>query len=137
MKVKDIMTKDVMSVNPEESIKNVAELMYKYNIGSVPVCEGEKIIGIITDRDITLRSVSKGENNTKQKVREIMSSNPIYAEPEMDLSEASRMMSERQIRRLPIVSNDNLVGIVSLGDMAVEPNLANNAGEALSDISLP
>lgn len=137
MKVKEIMTKDVFSVSPGDNIKSAAEIMDKHNVGAVPVCEGERILGIITDRDIALRSVSNGENVSRQTVREIMSSNPIFGTPDMDVTEASRLMSDRQIRRLPIVENNNLVGIISLGDIAVEPSFSNKAGEALSDISMP
>lgn len=137
MKVNEIMTKNVFSVSPEDKVQSAAEIMGKHNIGSVPVCEGEKIMGILTDRDIALRSVSTGENINMQKVREIMSSNPVFGTPDMDVSEASKIMSDRQIRRLPIVENNNLVGIISLGDIAVEPALTNKAGETLTDISMP
>lgn len=137
MKVKEIMTKNVVSVNSEDNVKRAAEIMEKYDVGSVPVCQGEKLLGILTDRDIALRSVSTGENNMVQKVRDIMSSNPVFATPDMDVREASKIMSDRQIRRLPIVENNNLIGIISLGDIAVEPDFALNAGDALSDISKP
>lgn len=137
MKVKEIMTKNVFSLNPEDSVQSAAEVMEKHNIGSVPVCDGEKIMGILTDRDIALRSVSSGENISRQKVREIMSANPIFGTPDMDVTEASKIMSDRQIRRLPIVENNNLVGIISLGDIAVEPAFSNKAGETLTDISMP
>jgi len=137
MKVKEIMTKDVFSVSPEDKIQSAAKIMEKHNIGSVPVCEGEHIMGILTDRDIALRSVSNGENINMQKVRDIMSSNPVFGTPDMDVTEASKIMSDRQIRRLPIVENNNLVGIISLGDIAVEPTFSNKAGETLTDISMP
>ncbi|MBC2399437.1 CBS domain-containing protein [Clostridium tetanomorphum] len=137
MKVKDIMTKSVASLNPEDTVEHVAQLMKEHNIGSLPVCNGEKVIGMITDRDITLRSTAEGENVQKQTVRDIMTSNPVVISPEIDAKEASRIMSERQIRRLPVVENNNLVGVVSLGDISVEPNLYNSAGKALTNISEP
>ncbi|MFD3155831.1 CBS domain-containing protein [Haloimpatiens sp. FM7330] len=137
MQIKDIMTKDIASVNYDDTVERAAQLMKQYNVGSIPVCEGEKVIGILTDRDITLRSVADGQNVMRQSVREIMSSNPVTASPSMDIHEAARMMSERQIRRLPIIESGNLVGIISIGDLAVEPKFSDNAGEALSSISEP
>jgi len=137
MKVKDLMTKDVATLNADDSVERAAQLMKQYNIGSVPVCEGENVIGIITDRDIALRSVAEGENVKSQKVREVMSSNPVTANPQMDVHDAARIMSERQIRRLPVVENSNLIGIVSLGDIAVESKLTDDAETALSNISEP
>lgn len=137
MKIKDIMTSQIATVNSEDTVERAAQLMKKHNVGSVPVCEGEKVIGIITDRDIALRSVSNGQNVMRQYVREIMSSNPVTVSPDTDICDASRIMSERQIRRLPVVENNNIVGIVSIGDLAVEPGFSNNIGKALSNISEP
>ena len=137
MKVKDVMTRGIACVNPNDNVERAAQLMNEYNVGSVPVCENGKVIGIVTDRDITLRSVAKGYESWSQTVREIMSSNPVCGYPEQDVHEAARIMSERQIRRLPIVENGRLVGMVSLGDLAVEPTLKDNAEDALKSISEP
>lgn len=137
MKVKDIMTKTIASLNPDDTIEHAAQLMNQHDVGSVPVCSGERLVGIVTDRDIAVRAVAKGENTHNQHVSEIMSSNPIVGNPDMDIHAAAQMMSDRQIRRLPIVENNNLVGIVALGDLAVEPKLSDNAGDALSSISEP
>lgn len=137
MKVKEIMTKDVATLNADDSVERAAQLMKQYNVGAIPVCSEEDVIGIITDRDIALRSVAQGENGRSQKVREVMSSNPVLVNSETDVHDAARIMSERQVRRLPVVENKNLVGIVSLGDLAVESNLQDNAGEALTEISEP
>ena len=137
MKVKDVMTRDIACVNPNDNVERAAQLMNEYNVGSVPVCENGKVIGIVTDRDITLRSVAKGYESWSQTVREIMSSNPVCGYPEQDVHEAARIMSERQIRRLPIVENGRLVGMVSLGDLAVETTLKDNAEEAIKSISEP
>jgi CBS domain-containing protein len=137
MKLKDIMTKDVATLHAEDTVQEAAHLMKLYNIGSVPVCSGEEVIGIITDRDIAVRSVAEGENFKNQKVREIMTSNPVIVNQDLDIHDAARIMSERQIRRLPVVDKRNIVGIISLGDIAVENNLHDNAGEALSNISEP
>lgn len=137
MKIKDIMTQSVATLNVEDTVERAAEVMREYNVGSVPVCEGENVVGIITDRDIAIRSVAEGENARAKIVRDIMSSNPVTGTPDMDIQNASRIMSERQIRRLPIVENKNLVGMVSLGDLAVEPKCDEQASKALSDISEP
>lgn len=135
MKLKEIMTKSVASLTPEDTIEHAAQLMKEYDVGSIPVCKDERIIGIVTDRDIALRAVAEGEDTAKVKVRAIMSSNPVFGKPDMETDEAVRIMSERQIRRLPVVENNNIVGIVSLGDIAVEPKLEDNAQRALTDIS--
>jgi CBS domain-containing protein len=137
MKVKDVMTKDVATLNPDDTIERAAQLMKQYNVGSIPVCDSEKVIGMITDRDIAVRSVAQGENGKNQKVREIMSSNPVIINSETDIHDAARIMSERQVRRLPVVENNNIVGIVAIGDIAVESKLVDDAGEALSSISEP
>lgn len=137
MYIKDIMTREVISVHNSDTVETAAQLMKQYNIGSVPVCEDEKVIGIITDRDITLRSASSGQNVMRQTVREIMTSNPVTVSSNTDVHEAARIMGERQIRRLPVVENGKLVGIVSIGDLAVVPELKDNIGESLSSISEP
>lgn len=137
MKVKDIMTKNVASLNPEDTVEHAAQLMKEYNIGSLPVCNEEKVIGIITDRDIAIRSSAEGENVQKQTVRDIMTSNPVTIKSDIDVKDAARIMSERQIRRLPVVESNNLVGMLSLGDVSVESSSNETAGEALSNISEP
>lgn len=137
MKIKEIMTQNVASLTPDDTVEHAAQLMKEYDIGSIPVCSNEKIIGIVTDRDITLRAVAEGEDTAKAKVRAIMTSNPAVGKPDMDIHEAARIMSERQIRRLPVVENNNIIGIVSLGDIAVEPKLEDDAEKTLTDISEP
>jgi len=136
MKVKDIMAKEIICVGADEPIERAAQLMKEHNIGSVPVCEGERIIGIVTDRDITLRHVAQGAEQTRS-VSDIMTSNPVVGSPDMDADDAARLMGERQIRRLPIVEGNALVGIVALGDLSVRPKLKDDAGRALSGISEP
>lgn len=137
MKVSEVMTKSVTNLSTDDTVEHAAQLMKEYNVGSIPVCSGDKMVGIITDRDITLRSVAEGENIQNQRVRDIMTSNPVVGKPDMDIHEASSIMSDRQIRRLPIVDKGELVGIVSLGDIAVEPKLKDDAETALSSISEP
>jgi len=137
MKVKEIMSKDVACLTPEDSIEKAAQLMKQYNVGSIPVCSNKMINGIVTDRDIALRSVASGQDSTQTKVRNIMTSNPTVGTPEMDVHDAAEIMSREQIRRLPIVENNSLVGIVSLGDISLEPILSDNAQDALKSISEP
>lgn len=137
MEIKNIMTKTVATINSEDTVQRAAQMMKEHNVGSVPVCREENVVGIITDRDIALRSVAQAQNMNQQKVKDIMSSNPVIGSPSMDVHKAANLMSERQIRRLPIVENNKLAGIVSLGDLAVEPKFSNEAGDALSNISTP
>ena len=137
MKVKDIMTKDVACLRPDDTVEHAAQVMKQYNVGSIPVCRNNQVVGIVTDRDITLRSIAKGENTSTQIIGEIMTTNPVIGTSDMDIHDAARIMSERQIRRLPITDNNTLVGILSLGDIAVENDLQNSAEQALSNISEP
>lgn len=137
MKVKEIMSKEIASLSSEDSIEKAAQLMKEHNVGSVPVCSQDKIVGIVTDRDIALRSVASGQDSKQHKVSEIMTSNPVVGSPDMNVQDAAKMMSESQIRRLPIVENNSLVGMVALGDLSVEPSLQDCAEEALCNISEP
>lgn len=136
MKLKDIMTKQIVSLNSNDSVEKAAQLMKQYNVGSIPVCSGESIVGIVTDRDITLRAVATGQNTVEQ-VKDVMTSNPVVGTPDMDVHEAVRIMSDKQIRRLPVVENNSLIGMVALGDISTEPKLQDNAGTALKNISKP
>ncbi len=137
MLVKDIMSNNIVSLSSEDSIERAAQMMKQFDVGSIPVCSQEKLVGMVTDRDIILRSVATGTNGNKQKISEVMTSNPVTGNPDMDVHDAAKIMSDEQIRRLPIVQNNNLVGIVSLGDISVEPILQDNAEEALRNISEP
>ena len=137
MKISEIMTKDVISLSVDDTVKHAIDLMKEYNIGSIPVNADGRIVGIVTDRDIILRCAAEGKDLKIEKVRNIMTSNPVVGDRNINGDDAARIMSERQIRRLPIISNNELVGIVSLGDLAVEPNLHEEARGALSEISIP
>nr|WP_315022820.1 CBS domain-containing protein [uncultured Aminipila sp.] len=136
MLVKDIMTSCVSCVRPDSPLSQVAKQMKQENIGSIPVCnDSGRVLGIITDRDIVLRSVAEDNNNLK--AQDIMSQNITCATPSMNAHDAALLLSNNQIRRLPVVSNDRLVGIVSLGDIAQKNILVDEAGDALSAISKP
>jgi len=135
MRVKDIMSTDIACISLGDSIQKAAQLMKRYDVGSIPVCREGEVVGIVTDRDIALRSVADGQNTANQTVGEVMSSDMVMGEPDMDVHEAAQLMSQNQIRRLPIVSNGHLVGIVALGDISLEPELQDDAEIALHDIS--
>lgn len=136
MKIRDIMSRQVASLNTDDSVERAAQLMKDYNVGSIPICTQNSVVGIVTDRDIALRAVARGEDGSRQ-VKDVMTSNPVVGTPDMDVHDAVRIMSENQIRRLPIVENNSLVGMVSLGDISVEPRLQDNAEIALKNISKP
>ncbi|MCX7694506.1 MAG: CBS domain-containing protein [Caloramator sp.] len=137
MKVKDIMTREVVTVTPTTPVTEVASLMKSYNIGSVPVCEGNRVVGIITDRDIVLRDVAYGKNPSEVLARDVMTVGLTTINSDKDIHDAARLMAEKQIRRLPVVEDGRLVGMLALGDIAVTNRLHDDAGEALSDISKP
>lgn len=136
MLVKEIMTPCVSCVKAESSIPQVAQQMKKENVGSIPVCnDSGRVLGIITDRDIVLRSVAS--ENSNLKAEDVMTKNITFATPSMNAHEASLLLANHQIRRLPVVSNDRLVGIMSLGDIAQKNIYVDEAGDALSAISKP
>lgn len=135
MKVRDIMTPQVESADYNTSLIQVAQMMAQQDVGSIPVCEQNELRGILTDRDLVVRAVSKGVDLNNTRASEIMSTTPVTVSPELDIHEAARLMSESQIRRLPVVENGKLVGMLALGDLAVENIHVNEAGEALNQIS--
>lgn len=135
MKVRDVMTSSVDWVTPDTSVVEVAQMMKKVDVGSIPVCKDNRLIGIITDRDIVLKVVSAGGNTQNISAKNIMSSDVISVSANDDVHEAANFMSKYQIRRLPVVENGNLIGIVAIGDLAIEKIHINEAGDALSDIS--
>ncbi|MBU3159902.1 CBS domain-containing protein [Clostridium frigoris] len=138
MKISEIMTKEVISLSVDDTVERAAQIMREYNIGSIPVnTDGRGVVGIITDRDIILRCVAEGKDIKMQKIREIMTSNPVVGDENINVNDATRIMGERQIRRLPIISNNELIGIVTLGDLALEPNLKQETTDVLGEISIP
>lgn len=137
MLVRDIMTTHISTASPDTPIHQVAKKMRDLNIGSVPVCNREnEPIGIVTDRDIVIRGVVEGLD-TSDSVEKVMSERPIHVSPDTHVHEAARIMGENQIRRLPVVENGKIVGMVAIGDLAVRNIYVDEAGNALSDISTP
>lgn len=135
MKVRDVMTSQVESVAPNCSIVEIAQLMRKNDVGSIPVCQDKKVLGMITDRDIVLKVIADGKNIQTVSAKDIMNSDVITVTTDQDVHEAAQLMSDYQIRRLPVVEEGKIVGIVALGDLAIEKIHVNEAGDALSDIS--
>lgn len=132
--VKDVMTTDIQYCTPLDNVYEVALKMKEHNIGVVPICEDGLLLGVITDRDIAIRGVgSKRPGSTK--VTDIMSEKLVTAPVDMSIDEASALMAEEQIRRLPIVDGQRLVGMVSLGDLAVRDSFFQYAAKALGEIS--
>jgi len=117
MKVKDLMTNHVCCVAPEMTLENTSKLMSGADIGVVPVCDSSGIVGIVTDRDIITRGISKGFSPI-EPVSKVMSKNVASISPEADIKDAVKLMSERQVRRLPVMSGKSIVGMLSVGDLA-------------------
>lgn len=133
MNIRDVMTSNPRTVSPNDTIQNAARIMRDEDTGAVPVVENGRPVGIVTDRDIVVRAVADGELN--RPVRDIVSGDIVTARPDMSTKEAAQLMSEHQIRRLPVVENERLVGIVSIGDLAVKEANEKRVGDALHDIS--
>ncbi|WP_428908130.1 CBS domain-containing protein [Niallia sp. Krafla_26] len=136
--IRDIMTADVVTINESQTVQEAAALMSQYNIGAIPVINNNgQMTGILTDRDITLRTTAQGEN-PQTPVSEVMTAQTIVqATPDMDVHQAANLMAEQQIRRLPVVENGQVVGMVALGDLAVQNQFSNEAEDALQSISTP
>ena len=137
MKVSDAMTRDVRVANPDQTIQDAAKMMSDVDSGVLPVGENDRLIGMITDRDIAVRAVAQGKG-PQTLVREVMTDHVHYCFDDEDMDEVTRKMADSQVRRLPVVNRDKrLIGILSLGDVATSRDGADEAGEALSDISRP
>ena len=135
MKLKEIMTKQVLTVHPEERVAVAARMMARNNIGSLPVCDAQgRICGMVTDRDLVVRCMA-ADGPGKMKVRDVMTGNVITAAPDMEAAMAAHLMGRQQIRRLPVVKDGKLCGMISLGDLAVREGSAYDANDALTEIS--
>jgi CBS domain-containing protein len=134
MHIRDVMTPNPRFVSPNETIQNAARIMRDEDTGVVPICDNGRAVGIVTDRDIVVRSVADG-GQLSRPVSEIASGGVIAARPDMSTREAAELMSEHQVRRLPVVDGDRLVGIVSIGDLAVKEAKDSRVGDTLEHIS--
>jgi len=136
MKIREIMTRDVRVASPDDTLQLAAQLMEKDDFGALPVGENDRLVGMLSDRDIVIRAVARGLPPAQTKVRDVMSTDIKYVYEDESVEEVARNMSELQVRRLPVVNRDKrLVGIVSLGDLAVTEPMP--AGDALKSISQP
>ena len=136
MKVKELMTKDVITVSPAESVEVAARMLTHYNIGVLPVCGTDgSLRGLLTDRDLVTRCLASNKDPAKTLVREVMTDGVVAVKPDMDVSLAAHLMGSRQIRRLPVVEAGKLQGMVSLADFANREDCFLDAADALTDIS--
>jgi len=136
MKIYDVMTTQVTISSPDDSLQEAARLMEEHDFGLLPVGENDRLVGMLSDRDITVRAVARGLAPETCTVREVMSLDVKYIYDDDSIEEAARNMSKLQVRRLPVLNREKrLVGIVSLGDLALKKH--KPAGEALSSISQP
>ena len=134
--VRDVMTPNPECVSERDSIRDAARIMKDQDTGVVPVVDGKKVIGLITDRDIVVRGIAEGRDVSNASVNELMTKNVRSVKEDTPLNEVLDLMSSAEIRRVPVVNaNDELVGIVSLGDIASNTNQDNRVGKAVEDIS--
>lgn len=134
MKVSEVMTRDVQTVRPDQAVKEAASFMLSADAGSIPVIDGERLIGMITDRDIAVRGVAKGYG-PDTPVRELMTDEIICVRDDDDVDDVASKMSEAQVRRLPVIDNEErLCGIVSLGDLCREAD-EDAAADALEGVT--
>ncbi|MBQ8881683.1 MAG: CBS domain-containing protein [Oscillospiraceae bacterium] len=135
MEIKDIMTQSVVSIDPNESVEVAARTMTQHNIGALPVCANGKLCGMLTDRDIVTRCLAANRQPANTQVRQVMTEQVTSVRPDMETGAAAHLMGRLQIRRLPVVENGKLCGMVSLGDMATREETVLDAGDVLADVS--
>ena len=136
MKLRDIMTNQVVKIQPEETVAVAARMLEHNNIGAMPVCGSDsRLCGMLTDRDIVTRCLASGKSPQTTTVREIMTGKVYVGRPDMEVSLAAGLMGREQIRRLPVMENGKLCGMVSLGDLARKEESSIEAGDALTEIS--
>jgi CBS domain-containing protein len=137
LKVKDIMTDELAVISPDATVIEAAQLMQKHDVGAVPVCEGSNIVGLVTDRDIVVRNIAHGKDPNHTPVRDVMTTEVKSISPETNISQAAGIMATQQIRRLPVIEDDRLVGMVSLGDLATKAKFDVEVSTTLGEISIP
>lgn len=137
MKIRELMTTDLVTVSPEATVAEAARLMRDADIGDVLVVDDGRLVGILTDRDVTVRVTAQGMDPGRARVGDHMTTDLVTGLPDWDVEDAADILAEEQVRRLPILENGRLVGIVSLGDIAVQLMEEEVAAEALEEISKP
>jgi len=136
MKVRALMTTEPVTVAPGATLGEVATLMKQQDCGAIPVVEGGRLVGIVTDRDIVIRGVAAGTDPKTQRVSTVMSADPVTVGPDDDVSDAEQVMADRQIRRLPVVEGGRLVGIIVTAQIARAED-KRKVGETIKEISEP
>lgn len=135
MKVREMMTAPAIRIGAEESVEVAARTLAHYNIGMLPVCGSDgRLCGVVTDRDLVTRCLASGRKPGQTKVRDVMSGSVVAAQPDMETGEAARLMAHQQVRRLPVLQNGKLCGMVSLSDLANREESCGEAADALSGI---
>lgn len=141
MQVRDVMTESIECIGPKASIETAAQHMRNLDIGAMPVCEDDRLLGVITDRDIAVRSAAEGHSPTTDRVGDVMTPGVFYCFEDQDVSDAAELMRAKQVRRLVVLDgNKRLAGIVSLGDLALgtgDEQLAGHALEGVCEAALP
>ena len=135
MEIREIMSRSVVSVEAGESVRVAARTMQQHNIGALPVTAGGKLCGMLTDRDIVTRCLAADRQPSDTQVRQVMTAQVTAVRPDMEIGAAAHLMGRLQIRRLPVVENGKLCGMVSLGDMAVREETVLDASDVLADVS--
>ena len=136
MKIRDIMTNSVIRIHPEECVAVAARQLAQHNIGAMPVCGNDgKVLGVVTDRDLVTRCLASGRSPEKTRVREVMTGAVVSASPDMSAAMAASIMGHKQVRRLPVIEEGKLCGMVSLSDLANREETSYDAVDALSTIS--
>lgn len=134
--VRDAMTSNPWTVTPLQSLADVAQIMKTEDVGSVPVVDDGRLLGMLTDRDIVTRAVAEGADVRSMSAGDVASRDPVTAAPEQGLDDALRVMAQHQVRRLPVVEGGQLLGILAQADVALEAK-DKKAGEVLEEISKP
>ena len=138
MKIKEVMTRAVETVRPDQSIQEAAAKMKSLDVGPIPVTDGDRLVGMLTDRDIVLRAVADGRDPRTTKVRDAMTSDVVCCKEDDDVKDAAQKMKDRQIRRIVVVdAGQKVCGIVSLGDIAVDTHNDRMSGDVLEEVSRP
>lgn len=135
MKLRDVMTPNPVTVEPSATLQEAARIMRDQDTGVVPIVEKGRPVGVITDRDIVVRAVAEGGEGARRSVGEVASGDLITVTPDMSTEEAAELMAERQVRRVLVCENDRLVGVASIGDLAVKSRDDQRMGDTLEDIS--
>jgi CBS domain-containing protein len=135
MKVKDVMTREPATLAPDRTCADAARLMRQEDCGSIPIADNGRLLGIITDRDIVVRCVAAAKDPRTMSVREVMTADPVTVPQDEDVKTAEQIMADQQIRRLPVVDDGRLIGIVVIGQLARQERDGGRIGETLKDIS--